>query len=269
MKSFRTVLLLSFFALSLLPLSSSFAIDGTALVNLNAANNNQWYWFNKTSMQRGGVNLDGFDGAELAARLGDGTAILETGGQYYWFDQNTVHRGSVNLDSFDNIIEEIHPLGDGTALMKLNAANSNQIYWFAQTTMQRGGVNLDGFDGANIMATLGDGTAILETGGQHYWFDQSTLHRGSVNLDSFDNAIEEIHSLGDGTALIKTNFGAPNNQWFYFDQTTLHRGTLGLDNFDGAIELVGSLDTLIPEPTTGMLLAMALCGLTIRPRRGG
>ena len=223
-------------------------VDGTALVKLNAANSDQLYWFNQTGLIRGGVSLDNFDGATVLTDLRDGTALLGTGGQYYWFDQSTLQRGSVGLDNFDGAIEQIHPLGDGTSLMRLNAANNNQIYWFDQTTLQRGGVNLDNFDGATIVATLEDGTAILRTGNQFYWFDQATLQRGTVGLDNFDGAIEQIHPLGDGTALMRLD-AANNNQLYWFDQTTLQRGGVNLDNFDGATFL-SSL-----EDGTGLLQA--------------
>ena len=247
------------------PFLSHARIPGTALVNLNAANSNQRYWFDQNTLQRGSVNLDSFDGATVEASLNDGTGILSTGGQYYWFDQTTLQRGSVGLDNFDNIIDSIHPLGDGTALVNLDAANNNQWYWFDQTTLQRGTVALDNFDGATFEASLDDGTAILSTGGQYYWFDQTTLQRGSVGLDNFDNAILEIHPLLDGTALVKTSFGAPNNQWYWFDQTTLQRGTVGLDNFDGAIEGVVALG--LPEPSSVVLLMIGLGGMLVQRRR--
>ena len=185
--------------------------DGTALVKLDAANNEQIYWFNQSTLLRGVVNLDNFDGATILTDLDDGTAILGVGVQFYWFNQTTLLRGTVDLDNFDGAIDEIHPLGDGTALMKLNPANSQQIYWFNQSTLLRGVVNLDNFDGATILSSLRDGTAILGAGVQYYWFDQTTLQRGGVGLDNFDGAIDEIHPLGAGPVeafSIATNFTA-------------------------------------------------------------
>ena len=183
---------------------------GTALVNLDPANNEQWYWFAEDSAQPQKLS--------------------------------TLLRGVVDLDNFDGIIETVVTLGDGTALVNLNAANNHQWYWFNQDTLLRGAVSLENFDGAlEEVFPLGDGTALTKTtfnapNNQWYWFDQTTLKRGAVSLENFDGAIDQVFPLLDGTALLKTSFSAPNNQWYWFDQTTLQRGAVGLENFDADID---------------------------------
>ena len=151
---------------------------GTALINLDQANNGQWYWFSDPdpadldpqqpvrTLQRGEVNLNNFDNQiEKVVTLGDGTALVnlnDQDDQWYWFNQSTLLRGTLGLDNFDGIIDQVTPLGDGTALVKTtDGAPNNQWYWFDQTTMQRGSVGLDNFDGLTVQARLQDGTALI------------------------------------------------------------------------------------------------------------
>ena len=213
--------------------------DGTAILGAGV----QYYWFDQTTLQRGGVGLDNFDGAideihplgagpveafSIATNFtADGVAAnvvlnweSSPGHVYTVSSSSDLAAGAFTnlatalpatppLNTFtDTVIQadafyQVEQRGIGTALTKLNPANSGQIYWFNQDNMIRGGVNLDNFDGATILAGLQDGTAILQLGAEYYYFDQATLLRGTVGLDPFDNQVTEIVPLGDGTALMR------------------------------------------------------------------
>ena len=150
-------------------------------MKLNAANNNQLYWFNQSTLVRGGVSLDNFDGGNVTA-LQDGTGLVEVGGGYHWFTQATLIHGGVGLDNLAGVTSEVTVLGDGTAMMKLNPANSEQLYWFDQTTIQRGTVGLGGWDGSTV-TSLQDGKAVLQITRQDYMWDQTAVARNGFSTD--------------------------------------------------------------------------------------